>query len=63
MLFICSKCRQNAAAAFRLNEEYYPRVHPNFRSFINFYQHSRETGDLGEHRGGHARKTKNICRE
>lgn len=55
MLVIYGKCRQSAAAASRLYAQLFPlRVHPTPRVFLNVLQRARDTGDLREHRGGHA---------
>lgn len=55
MLILYGECHQNAAAASRMYAERFLRRHPpGPRQFTNLVQRARETGNLQEHRGGHA---------
>lgn len=67
MLLIYGECLQSAAAASRLYAQRFPvRPHPGPRCFINLVQRARDTGELQEHRGGHAgrpRNPENLQRE
>lgn len=67
MLLIYGECLQSAAAASVLYADRFPlRNHPTPRSFLNLIQRARNTGDLREHRGGHAgrgRRPENVHRE
>lgn len=67
MLLSYGECHHNAAAASRLYAERFPlRIHPTPITITNVVRRARETGDLREHRGGHAgrpRQPGNVQKE